>query len=264
MGNISLALPGPPDVRHADQVVLFSTRKKLSEQFWPDQDAIHGRATLRTTLFHLCHLLGEDEHRDPLPHLPITYDTPGLDVTSAFDLDLRTLHDAWTAACASRRTVSRMPQDAQQGLLLRLRQAGHPPARGFSLRHAPAFDDWMRFQREYWHVHTSEIFDRLAPLQRDVGDLESAMDTVINTDIMLRRWQAGMTAFRGTKDTPRGVASLAHQVSARPCAGVSRGSVAVVQLRLTHATRAQPVRHHAPTPARMFTGADNSQPLAGP
>src|SRR6185312_6189629 len=113
MGNLSLALLGPPEVRHADQVVQFSTRKelalliylavegrvqarqKLSEQFWPDQDAMHGRAALRTTLLHLRHILGED--RDPAPHLLITRDTLGLNLTSAFNLDLHTLHEAWTA-----------------------------------------------------------------------------------------------------------------------------------------------------------------------
>ena len=30
MGDLSLALLGPPEVRHADQVLLFSTRKELA------------------------------------------------------------------------------------------------------------------------------------------------------------------------------------------------------------------------------------------
>ena len=67
MGDLYLTLLGPPEVRHADQVLLFSTRKELalliylavegrvhsrknlSEQFWPDGDARHGRAALRIT-----------------------------------------------------------------------------------------------------------------------------------------------------------------------------------------------------------------------
>src|SRR5579863_9668167 len=103
MGNLCFTLLGPPEVRHADQVLLFSTRKelalliylavegrvharkKLSEQFWPEGDARHGRAALRITLLHLRQLLGEDH--DPLPHLNITRDTLGLDVTSAVTLD---------------------------------------------------------------------------------------------------------------------------------------------------------------------------------
>ncbi|SRR5579883_2727419 len=98
MGNLSLALLGPPEVRHADQLLLFSTRKEqalllylavegrihsrksLSEQFWPEGDASHGRAALRITLLHLRHLLGEDTDASPLPHLLVTRDTLGLDV----------------------------------------------------------------------------------------------------------------------------------------------------------------------------------------
>jgi DNA-binding SARP family transcriptional activator len=78
MGNLYLTLLGPPEVRHADQVLLFSTRKELalliylavegrvhlrknlSEQFWPEGDAMHGRAALRISLLHLRHMLGED------------------------------------------------------------------------------------------------------------------------------------------------------------------------------------------------------------
>src|SRR6266436_910326 len=75
MGDLYLTLLGPPEVRHADQLLLFSTRKELalliylavegrlharktlSEQFWPEGDARHGRAALRITLLHLRHLL---------------------------------------------------------------------------------------------------------------------------------------------------------------------------------------------------------------
>jgi DNA-binding SARP family transcriptional activator len=73
MGDLSLTLLGPPEVRHADQLLLFSTRKELalpiylaveggvharktlSERFWPEGDARHGRAALRITLLHLRH-----------------------------------------------------------------------------------------------------------------------------------------------------------------------------------------------------------------
>ena|ERR1700693_2429620 len=70
MGDLCFTLLGPPEVRHADQVLLFSTRKELalliylavegrvhlrktlSEQFWPEGDAMHGRAALRISLLH--------------------------------------------------------------------------------------------------------------------------------------------------------------------------------------------------------------------
>src|SRR5437660_9474460 len=87
MGDLYLTLLGPPEVRHADQVLLFSTRKELalliylaveggvhsrknlSEQFWPEGDARHGRAALRITLLHLRHMLGEGADVSPVPHL---------------------------------------------------------------------------------------------------------------------------------------------------------------------------------------------------
>lgn len=71
MGNLRFTLLGSPEVRHADQLLLFSTRKEfaliiylvvegrihlrktLSELFWPESDARHGRAALRITLLHL-------------------------------------------------------------------------------------------------------------------------------------------------------------------------------------------------------------------
>src|ERR1700694_1159891 len=128
MGDLYLTFLGPPEVRHADQVLLFSTRKELalliylavegrlhsrknlSEQFWPEGDARHGRAALRITLLHLRHLLGEDAGVDSVPHLLIQRDTLGLDFTSALELDLHTLLEAWTLARAATPTALHMPE----------------------------------------------------------------------------------------------------------------------------------------------------------
>src|ERR1700692_3745899 len=99
MGDLCMALLGPPEVRHSGQVLLFSTRKELalliylavegrvhlrknlSEQFWPEGDAMHGRAALRISLLHLRHLLGEDDGTNAIPHLLIKRDTLGLNLT---------------------------------------------------------------------------------------------------------------------------------------------------------------------------------------
>src|SRR6266571_2142977 len=200
MGDLYLTLLGPPEVRHADQLLLFSTRKELalliylavegrlharktlSEQFWPEGDARHGRAALRITLLHLRHLLFEGEGVDAVPHLLIQRDTLGLDLTSALELDLHILHEAWTSARASTHTSLTMPEEAHRSLLAQLKRAISLPRgeflEGFSLRDAPAFDDWVRFQREYWHLRTSEVFDRLSQLQFEAGELEAAIETV--------------------------------------------------------------------------------------
>src|SRR6266487_455472 len=200
MGDLSLRLLGPPEVRHADQLLLFSTRKELalliylavegrlhsrktlSEQFWPEGDARHGRAALRITLLHLRHLLDEGADVSPVPHLLIQHDTLGLDLTSALELDLHILHEAWTSARASTHTSLTMPEEAHRSLLAQLKRATGLPRgeflEGFSLRDAPAFDDWVRFQREYWHLRINEIFDRLSRLQFEAGELAPAIATV--------------------------------------------------------------------------------------
>src|SRR5258708_22159437 len=119
MGDLCFTLLGPPEVRHADQMLLFSTRKELalliylavegrvhlrknlSEQFWPEGDARHGRAALRLTVLHLRHLLGEVVDVSPVPHLLIQRDTLGLDLTSAVELDLHIRSEEHTSELQS-------------------------------------------------------------------------------------------------------------------------------------------------------------------
>src|SRR5579859_411806 len=178
MGDLCFTLLGPPEVRHADQLLQFSTRKELalliylavedrvhlrktlSEQFWPESDAMHGRAALRVSLLHLRHLLGEGEGN--VPHLRITHDTLGLNFTSEVKLDLHPLREAWRLSHTSGRTALTLSEEARRTLLTRLHLATGLPRgeflEGFSLRDAPVFDDWVRLQREYWHLRTSEIF----------------------------------------------------------------------------------------------------------
>ena len=200
MGELYLALLGPPEVRHADQMLQFSTRKelalliylaveggvhsrkKLSELFWSEGDALHGRAALRVTLLHLRHMLGEGAGINTAPHLLIKRDTLGLDFTSACALDLHTLHEAWKLARVSTHTALTMPEDAYRTLFTQLQHAVSLPRgeflEGFSLRDAPVFDNWVRFQREYWHLHINEVFDCLSHLQFEAGDLAPAIATV--------------------------------------------------------------------------------------
>ncbi len=200
MGDLYLTLLGPPEARHANQMLLFSTRKelalliylaveggiharkKLSELFWPEGDAKHGRAALRISLLHLRHLLCEDTSVEPVSHFLIKRDTLGLDLTSNLKLDLHTLQEAWSAAHASTHTTLTMPEEERRTLLARLQHAISLPRgeflEGFSLRDAPAFDDWVRFQREYWHLRTGEVFDRLSQMQFETGELEAAIETV--------------------------------------------------------------------------------------
>src|SRR5213595_822009 len=134
MGILRFTLLGNPEVHHADQLLLFSTRKEfalliylavegriqlrktLSELFWPEGDAKHGRAALRVTLLHLRHLLSAGAGVDPASHLLITGETLGLAVTSGVDLDLQTLHEAWRLSRASTHPALTMPEDARRSL----------------------------------------------------------------------------------------------------------------------------------------------------
>src|SRR5260370_36496853 len=138
MGDLYVTLLGPAEVRHADQVLLFSTRKELalliylavegrlhlrknlSEQFWPEGDAKHGRAALRITLLHLRHLLDEGADVSPVPHLLIKRDTLSLDLTCAIELDLHILLEACTSARASTGTTLTIPEVARRELLAHL------------------------------------------------------------------------------------------------------------------------------------------------
>ncbi len=169
MGDLRFTLLGPPEVRHADQLLLFSTRKELalfiylavedrvhlrktlSEQLWPDSDAMHGRAALRISLLHLRHLLGEGTGVDAVSHLLVTHDTLGLNFASAVELDLHTLREAWRLSHTSGRTALTLSEDARRRLLTRLQHATSllrgEFLEGFSLRDALAFDDWVRLQR---------------------------------------------------------------------------------------------------------------------
>ena len=71
MSQLQLSLLGAPIITHGEHTLTFSTRKALallaylavdggmhtrktiSEAFWPELDAEHGRAALRSTLLEL-------------------------------------------------------------------------------------------------------------------------------------------------------------------------------------------------------------------
>src|SRR5260370_34157459 len=112
MSQLQLSLLGVPVVEHGERTLTFSTRKALallvylaveggthtrktlSESFWPELDAEHGRAALRATLLELrkplerCHGPGERSH------LLVERDTLRFDQGSPLILDLRLIESA--------------------------------------------------------------------------------------------------------------------------------------------------------------------------
>ncbi|TME08259.1 MAG: hypothetical protein E6I80_10490 [Chloroflexi bacterium] len=197
MSQLQLSLLGTPVVKHGEHILTFSarkalallvylaveggthTRKTLSESFWPELDAEHGRAALRATLLELrkslehCHGPGERAH------LLVERDTLGIEQGSQLVLDLRLVESVSKQAG---RLVEPFKDQAEGELLAQLEQATRlargPFLAGFTLRDSQFFDDWTRQQREYWHLRLHQLFDALSMLYERAGDGERAIDTV--------------------------------------------------------------------------------------
>src|SRR5207245_423165 len=107
MSQLHLSLLGTPVVKHGEQTLTFSTRKALamlvylaveggmhprkalSEAFWPELDAEHGRAALRATLLELRKLLERSHAPGERTHLLVERETLALEQNSSLLLDLR-------------------------------------------------------------------------------------------------------------------------------------------------------------------------------
>ncbi len=206
-GMLHFALLGPPQVSRDGQVLVFPShkalalllylavepgshsRKTLSELFWPESDAAHARSALRTTVAELRDVLAEEPfpaqrtgtHR--IPHLLIDRDSLSLDMTSQVSLDLHTLQAAWVLARDTARGTAPLPEETRRAHLAHLQEAA-TLARGefldgFSLQNVQGFDDWVRFQREYWHLRMHLVFDRLSSLYEDVGEFDQAIAVIV-------------------------------------------------------------------------------------
>src|SRR5436305_14505140 len=95
MSQLHLSLLGEPLVKHDERTLTFSTRKALallvylavegglhpritlSEAFWPELDAHHGRALLRATLVELRKLLEGSHAPGARAHVLGARDTVG-------------------------------------------------------------------------------------------------------------------------------------------------------------------------------------------
>lgn len=196
MSDLSLALLGTPDIRHAGQAVKFRSRKeqalliylaaggglhsreKLTALLWPESDGPQGRATLRRTLADLRSRFGA--HGGP-PHLIVERDLLGLDFASGVDLDVATLEIAYTSACESS-TAGQAKGATGLPAILDLQRAASlyrgPFLEGFSLGEAPAFDNWIGLQREVWQHRINLVLDRISQQEFEMGKLSNAIETV--------------------------------------------------------------------------------------
>ncbi len=197
MSQLHLSLLGTPVVKHGEHTLTFSTRKALallvylavegglhgrktlSEAFWPELDAQHGRAALRATLFELRKLLEGSHGPGERAHLLVERDTLGFDQGSPLVLDLRLVE---SASKQVGRGIEPLVGQAREALLQQLEQATRqvrgPFLAGFTLRDSQFFDDWTRQQREYWHLRVHQLFDALSMLYERAGDAARAIETV--------------------------------------------------------------------------------------
>lgn len=278
MGRLRLAFLGSPQVEHDGRALAFSTRKTLAlliylategglhtreaitALFWPDSDARRGRAAMRRTLSYLRETLGGTEH------LVVEGADLGFDFTADFDLDLHSLRAAWELARP-------LPQPAAGGdrrrLLAEFQNAvglyrGDFLA-GFSLVDAPDFDDWASVQRELWHRRLDLVLDRLAQLQAEGGQTESALETAArwvahhplneaaHRRLMQLHFSAGdRTAALAAYAACRAI--LARELNARPAPETEA---------LAEQIRAKAPPHRARRPVAVATPLPPEVPLIG-
>jgi DNA-binding SARP family transcriptional activator len=183
MCQLQLSLFGVPVVKHGETTLTFSTRKALallvylavegglhtrktlSEAFWAELDAKHGRAALRATLLELRRLFERSHEASERAHLRIEHDTLGIEQDGSLVLDLRLVE---AASKRVERGVESLTGQAREELLWQLEQAARlvsgPSLAGFTLRDSQFFDDWFTQHREYWHLRVYQVFDALSLL----------------------------------------------------------------------------------------------------
>ena len=206
-GTLHFALLGPPQVYLNGRLLVFPSRKALalllylaveqgshsrktlSELFWPESDAAHARSALRTTVVELRDVLvGEPSlaqrtgvHR--IPHLHIDRESLSLDMTSEVSLDLDTLQAAWVLAHDTTRLTTTLSEETRRAHLAQLQEATRLSRGefldGFSLHNVQGFDEWVRFQREYWHLRMHLVFDRLSSLYENAREFERRLNLIV-------------------------------------------------------------------------------------
>lgn len=204
MSLVHLRVLGRPEVEHADLPVHFRTRKtlalllylvleggrpsrsQLASLMWPDSDEDHGRMALRGTLMHLRTALQEPPSSPPdelSVHLLSEGTTLRFVTSHDLDLDLLTVQQAWQHARTLERRRSPLSAEETARMLDSLQQA-LALVRGrlcdqFRLPDAPAFEEWLNSQRITWQLRLHVIYDQLARLFEERGDLEQTRQTLL-------------------------------------------------------------------------------------
>jgi DNA-binding SARP family transcriptional activator len=289
MSQLQLSLLGVPEVSHGERTLTFPTRKALallvyliveggthsrktlSESFWPELDAEHGRAALRATLLELRKLLERSHEPGELAHLLVERDTLGFDVESPLIMDIQLVE---SASKQIGRGTPPMSDQAGGELLAQLeratQQADGPFLAGFTLRDSQFFDDWTRQQREYWYLRVHQLFDALSMLYERSGDAERAIETLtrwLNFDPLNEEGYRRLMRLRFSKGDRTGAlrayadcrAVLADQLQVDP----EPETIALAK-RIRHTAPAQAPQVHSSQLSRTSPGQPPANLLDAP
>ncbi|QBD76598.1 hypothetical protein EPA93_11520 [Ktedonosporobacter rubrisoli] len=189
MSELELAVLGFPSAKKDGAALSFRTHKtlallvylaiepglhartKLTSLFWPDSTEAQGRSILRTTLFYLRQALGASAHTSA--YLQVTRDALGLAPEIKIALDINILQRALGAATDSTKGKElQLCQKLEKALSL----YRGPFLDGLSLGDLPAFDEWARIQRAFWHHQVDRVFDQLSRLLLESGEVTRARE----------------------------------------------------------------------------------------
>ncbi len=152
------------------------TRERISAMLWPESEESAARATLRRALADLRNALDDCPAHT---HLAIERDTLGFASIPGDQLDVHIVDGAFELLCHP--SAMGEQEGAPQTILRQLQQAMQVSRgsfmEGFSLDDAPDFDDWVDEQRAVWQRRMSLIYERLAEMQAELGNVPGAVET---------------------------------------------------------------------------------------
>ena len=198
IGQLRLAVLGPPEVFHDEIRLRFALRKaqalllylaveggmhsrsKLAAFLWPDSEPVFARKALRNALALLRSLLNDADAAAQHTHLLSERELLSLDPHAPLELDLDVVQQAWKAV----QGLSTVPTEPQRTVLVAqvqhaLAQVRGPFLDGFWLREEAPFDAWVQVQQQQWQVRVQLLCDRLSSWQEAAGEWEATRATLL-------------------------------------------------------------------------------------
>lgn len=194
MRRFTLCVLGPPELRDGERLLTFRSRKalallvylaiegrrvsrdELAALLWPDTEAAHARALLRSTLNYVRQALRAVEGGVAPAVLLVEGSFLGLE-RAAVELDVETIAQALVATQHIRADWSAAERkDALQQLHAAVATYRGDVLAGFTLADAPEFDAWVSVQRTHWQQQLTLVFKRLLQIYEAGGELAAARD----------------------------------------------------------------------------------------